>query len=140
MLGRYVADRGLRDRVVIATKAGFSRAQGTPLAGGNSARNIRDGIHGSLHRLQTDFIDMYWSHVWDRTTPPEEALRALTDAVRRGDILYYGFSNTPAWYVAQVATLARAHGLPEPIGLRDGMTLGAPASLWRGAEMGSSLV
>ncbi len=56
--------------------------------------------------------------MWDRTTPPEEALRALTDAVRRGDILYYGFSNAPAWYAAHIATLARAHGLPEPIGLQ----------------------
>ncbi|MCE2604200.1 aldo/keto reductase, partial [Pseudomonas aeruginosa] len=51
-------------------------------------------------------------------TPPEEVLRALSDAVRRGDILYYGFSNAPAWYTAQIATLARAHGLPEPIGLQ----------------------
>ncbi|WP_010186250.1 aldo/keto reductase [Sphingomonas sp. PAMC 26605] len=118
MLGRFVAERGNRDRMVIATKSGFPRTDGTPLAGGNSARNIRDGIEGSLRRIGTDFIDMYWTHVWDRTTPPEEVLRALTDAVRRGDILYYGFSNAPAWYAAQIATLARAHGLPEPIGLQ----------------------
>lgn len=118
MLGRFIAERGNRDRMVIATKSGFPRSEGTPLAGGNSARNIRDGIEGSLGRLGTDFIDMYWTHVWDRTTPPEEVLRALTDAVRRGDILYYGFSNAPAWYAAQIATLARAHGLPEPIGLQ----------------------
>jgi len=104
--------------MVIATKSGFPRTAGNPLSGGNSARNIRDGIEGSLRRLGTDYIDMYWTHVWDRTTPPEEVLRALTDAVRRGDILYYGFSNAPAWYVAQIATLARAHGLPEPIGLQ----------------------
>ena len=118
MLGRFIAERGNRDRLVIATKSGFSRTQGTPLAGGNSARNIRDGIEGSLRRLATDRIDMYWTHVWDRTTPPEEVLRALTDAVRRGDILYYGFSNAPGWYAAQIATLARAHGLPEPVGLQ----------------------
>jgi aryl-alcohol dehydrogenase-like predicted oxidoreductase len=118
MLGRFIAERGNRDRMVIATKSGFPRTEGTPLAGGNSARNIRDGIEGSLRRLGTDFIDMYWTHVWDRTTPPEEVLRALTDAVRRGEILYYGFSNAPAWYAAQIATLARAHGLPEPIGLQ----------------------
>ncbi len=118
MLGRFLKDRGNRDRMVIATKSGFPRARGTPLAGGNSARNIRDGLEGSLKRLGTDFIDMYWTHVWDRTTPPEEVLRALTDAVRRGDILYYGFSNAPAWYAAQIAALARAHGLPEPVGLQ----------------------
>jgi len=118
MLGDMVAERGLRDRLVIATKSGFSRAQGTPLAGGNSARNIRAGLEGSLRRLKTGWIDLYWTHVWDRTTPPEEVLRALTDAVTRGDILYYGFSNAPAWYAAQIATLARAHGLPEPVGLQ----------------------
>ncbi|PZQ45323.1 MAG: aldo/keto reductase [Rhodovulum sulfidophilum] len=123
MLGRFVKERALRQRMVIATKSGFPRGEGNVLAAGNSARNIRDGIHGSLTRLGTDYIDMYWTHVWDRTTPPEEALRALTDAVRRGDILYYGFSNAPAWYVAQVATLARAHGLPEPVGLQYGYSL-----------------
>lgn len=130
MLGRFVKERGLRHHMVIATKAGFPREEGTPLAGGNSARNIRDGIEGSLRRLGTEFIDLYWTHVWDRTTPPEEVLRALTDAVRRGDILYYGFSNAPAWYVAQIATLARAHGLPEPIGLQYSYSL-----LDRGVEL-----
>lgn len=118
MLGRFMAERGLRDRLVIATKSGFPRRDDTPLAGGNGARNLRDGIEGSLRRLGTDYIDLYWTHVWDRTTPPEEVLRALTDAVRRGDILHYGFSNAPSWYAAQIATLARAHGLPEPIGLQ----------------------
>ena len=118
MLGRFMADHGNRDRLVISTKAGFPRRADTPLAGGNSARNIRNGIEGSLRRLGTDYIDMFWTHVWDRTTPPEEVLRALTDAVQRGDILYYGFSNAPAWYAAQIATLARVHGLPQPVGLQ----------------------
>jgi len=118
MLGRFIKAHGNRERMVIATKSGFPREPGNPLAGGNSARNIRSGIEGSLRRLGTDVIDLYWTHVWDRTTPPEEVLRALTDAVRRGEILYYGFSNAPAWYAAQIATLARAHGLPEPVGLQ----------------------
>jgi aryl-alcohol dehydrogenase-like predicted oxidoreductase len=118
MIGRFLRERGGRDRMVIATKSGFSRDEGNPLAGGNSARNIRDGLEGSLRRLGSGHIDMYWTHVWDRVTPAEEVLRALTDAVRRGDILHYGFSNAPAWYAAQIATLARAHALPEPIGLQ----------------------
>ena len=130
MLGAFVADRGLRNRLVIATKSGFPREQGTPLAGGNSALNIRAGIQGSLRRLRTDRIDMYWTHVWDRTTPAEEVLRALTDAVRRGDILYYGFSNAPAWYAARIATLAHAHGLPAPVGLQYAYSL-----LDRGVEL-----
>lgn len=130
MLGRFLRERGNRDQMVVATKAGFARGQGSPLMGGNSARNIRVGLEGSLKRLGTDTIDMYWTHVWDRLTPPEEVLRALTDAVHRGDILYYGFSNAPAWYVAQIATLAKAHGLPQPIGLQYSYSL-----IERGVEL-----
>ncbi|HEV7252422.1 MAG TPA: aldo/keto reductase [Mesorhizobium sp.] len=118
MLGGFVADAGSRDRLVIATKSGFARTSGTPLHGGNGAKNIRLGLEGSLRRLRTDYIDMYWVHVWDRITPAEEVLRALTDAVRSVKILHYGFSNTPGWHVAKLATLARAHGLPEPVGLQ----------------------
>jgi aryl-alcohol dehydrogenase-like predicted oxidoreductase len=118
MLGRFLTESGRRDRLVVATKSGFSRGQGTPVWGGNGAKNIRLAIESSLKRLQTDYIDMYWVHVWDRTTPAEEVLQTLTEAVRVGKILHYGFSNTPAWYVAKIATLAQAHGLPKPIGLQ----------------------
>ncbi len=60
--GNFV-DTGLRDRLVVATKSGFPRTQGTPLHGGNGAKNIRLGLEGSLKRLRTDYIDMYWVHV-----------------------------------------------------------------------------
>ncbi|MBE7209988.1 MAG: aldo/keto reductase [Gluconacetobacter diazotrophicus] len=118
MLGRFLADPGLRDRVVLATKSGFPRSDTDVSAGGNGARNIRLSLEGSLRRLRTDHVDLYWIHVWDRTTPPEEVLRTLTDLVRAGRILHYGFSNAPAWYVTRIATLAQAHGLPVPIGLQ----------------------
>ncbi|MEF2073016.1 aldo/keto reductase [Consotaella aegiceratis] len=118
MLGAFVTDAGLRDRLVIATKAGFPRQPGNPQAGGNGAKNLRLGLESSLRRLRTDYVDMYWVHVWDRVTPAEEVLQTLADAVRAGKILHYGFSNAPAWYVAKIATLAKAHGLPVPIGLQ----------------------
>ena len=118
MLGGFIADAGLRDRLVLATKSGFPRTQGTPMAGGNGAKNIRLGLEGSLKRLRTDYIDLYWVHVWDQVTPAEEVLQTLAAAVRSGKILHYGFSNTPGWYVAKIATLAHAHGLPAPIGLQ----------------------
>ncbi|WP_101927270.1 MULTISPECIES: aldo/keto reductase [Luteimonas] len=118
MLGDFIADAGARERLVVATKSGFPRMQGNAHGGGNGAKNIRAALDGSLARLRTDYIDLYWMHVWDRITPPEEVLQTLTDAVRAGRILHYGFSNTPAWYVARVATLAQAHGLPAPIGLQ----------------------
>jgi aryl-alcohol dehydrogenase-like predicted oxidoreductase len=118
MLGTFIRNTNARDHLVLATKSGFPRIQGTPLAGGNGAKNIRMGLESSLRRLQTDTIDLYWVHVWDRTTPAEEVLQTLSDAVRGGKILYYGFSNTPSWYVAKIATLAQAHGLPAPVGLQ----------------------
>lgn len=118
MLGTFTAESGLRNRLVIASKSGFPRGQETPLWGGNGAKNIRIGLEGSLKRLRTDYIDMYWVHVWDQTTPAEEVLQTLVSAVQSGKILHYGFSNTPAWYVARIATLAQSHGLPVPIGLQ----------------------
>jgi aryl-alcohol dehydrogenase-like predicted oxidoreductase len=144
MLGTFLFDSGLRDRLVVATKSGFPRGHGTPLWGGNGAKNIRLGIDGSLKRLKTDYIDMYWMHVWDRTTPADEVLQTLTDAVRAGKVLHYGFSNTPAWYVAKIATLAHAHGLPKPIGLQYAHSLldrGVELDLVpAGAEFGLGLV
>ena len=118
MLGGFIAERGLRDRLVVATKAGFPRAGEGPLAGGNGAKNIRLGLEGSLKRLRTDYVDLFWVHVWDQVTPPEEVLQTLVDAVRAGKILHYGFSNAPGWWVTRIATLAHAHGLPAPIGLQ----------------------
>lgn len=118
LLGRFMAEAGVRDRLVVATKSGFPRVPGNPNAGGNGAKNIRLAIEQSLKRLRTDYIDMYWMHVWDRVTPPEEVLQTLADAVRAGKLLHYGFSNTPAWYVARVATQAQAHALPAPVGLQ----------------------
>lgn len=144
MLGRFMVETKLRDRLVIATKSGFSRGNGNPHLGGNGRKNIRQSLDASLKRLQTDYVDMYWVHVWDRTTPVEEVLQTLTDAVRAGKILHYGFSNTPAWYVSRLTTLAEAHGLPRPIGLQYGYSLIDRAAelelLPAGQELGLGLV
>jgi aryl-alcohol dehydrogenase-like predicted oxidoreductase len=118
MVGRFLTESSLRDRMVLSTKSGFSRSEGHPMHSGNGAFNIRAGIEGSLKRLGTDRIDLYWVHVWDQLTPAEEVLRTLSNAVVQGKILYYGFSNAPSWYVAKIATLAAAHGLPGPVGLQ----------------------
>ncbi|RXR06584.1 aldo/keto reductase [Pseudoxanthomonas composti] len=118
LLGRFIQEAGVRDALVVATKSGFPRREGVAHGGGNGAKNIRIALEHSLERLRTDYIDLYWMHVWDRVTPPEEVLQTLADQVRAGKILHYGFSNTPAWYVARVATLAQAHGLPQPVGLQ----------------------
>ena len=116
MLGDFIAERGLRERMVVATKAGF--ATGAPLAGGAGARHLHTAVEGSLKRLRTDYIDLYWLHVWDGVTPAAELLETMTTLIRAGKIRYWGLSNTPAWYVAQLATLAGARGAPGPIGLQ----------------------
>ncbi|CAN5277877.1 aldo/keto reductase [soil metagenome] len=117
MVGEFIAERGLRDQIVIATKAGFATGQGR-LAGGNGRKHIHAALEGSLKRLKTDFVDLYWIHVWDSVTPPEELLETMAGLVRAGKIRHWGLSNTPAWYVARVATLAAVRGLPGPIGLQ----------------------
>lgn len=118
LLGRYVAERHLRDQLVLATKFGFNTQPGNPHAGGNGRKNIHRALEGSLRRLQTDYVDLYWLHVWDMVTPVEEVLQTLGDLVRAGKIRYFGFSDMPAWYAAQAATLAAAHGVPGPIAMQ----------------------
>lgn len=117
MLGAIIAERGVRDRLVVATKSGFAAGKG-PHAGGNGAKHVRTALEGSLRRLGTDHVDLYWVHVWDSVTPPEELLETMASLVRAGKIRYWGLSNTPAWYVAKLATLAAVHGLPGPIALQ----------------------
>lgn len=117
MIGAFVAERSLRDRMVIATKSGFATGNGFH-AGGNGARHITASVEASLRRLRTDCIDVYWVHIWDGVTPADELLRTMNGLIAAGKIRYWGMSNTPAWYVAEVATLARVHGQAGPIGLQ----------------------
>jgi len=118
MIGDILATRGDRDRWVVSTKSGFAMGRG-PSAGGNGAKVVHGAVEGSLRRLRTDHIDLYWVHVWDSVTPPEEMLETMSSLVRSGKIRYWGLSNTPAWYAARVASLAAARGLPGPIALQN---------------------
>ena len=118
LVGGYVASRGLRDQLVLATKFGFNTQPGNPHAGGNGRKHIHQALEGSLRRLGTDYIDLYWLHVWDMVTPVEEVLQTLGDLVRAGKIRYFGFSDMPAWYATKAATLAQAHGVPGPIAMQ----------------------
>lgn len=118
MVGAFIADRKLRDRVVLATKFTFNAEAGNPNAGGNGRKNVYRALHGSLRRLQTDYIDLYWLHAWDTVTPVEEVIATLNDLVREGKIRHYGFSDTPAWYVARAQTLAEKEGKERLIALQ----------------------
>lgn len=117
IVGAFVSERGLREEMVLATKSGFSSGRGL-LAGGNGARHINASIDASLRRLRTDFIDLYWIHVWDGITPADELLQTMANLIRAGKVRYWGISNTPAWYAAQLATLASVRGLPAPVALQ----------------------
>ena len=110
LVGKFIADRGLRERLVLATKFTFNPEAGNPNAGGNGRKNIYRAIEDSLRRLKTDYIDLYWLHAWDTVTPVEEVVSTLNDLVRAGKIRHYGFSDTPAWYVARAKTIAEKEG------------------------------
>jgi aryl-alcohol dehydrogenase-like predicted oxidoreductase len=107
ILGDHFAARpGLRDRVVLASKFFGNLHVGDPNGGGAGRKAIVAQLEATLRRLRTDYLDLYWLHNWDRHTPVEETMRALDDLVTAGKVRYLGFSNTPAWYTAQAATLA----------------------------------
>ena len=118
LVGQYIANRNLRDKVVLATKFAFNTEKGNPHAGGNGRKNLYQALDRSLHRLKTDYIDLYWMHVWDMVTPPEEMLQSLGDLVRAGKIRYFGFSDMPAWYATKAATLSQVHHVPGPIAMQ----------------------
>jgi aryl-alcohol dehydrogenase-like predicted oxidoreductase len=128
LLGRFIADSRVRDRVVLATKFGFNGAasplettsagRGNPNAGGAGAKNIHRALDGSLARLGTDYIDLYWMHIWDGVTPVEEIVQTLGDLVRAGKIRYYGFSDMPAWLAIKAATIASERRIPGPIAMQ----------------------
>lgn len=117
-LGKFIAERGLRDQVVLATKFTFNPQSGNPNAGGNGRKNIYRSVEDSLKRLNTDYIDLYWLHAWDTVTPVEEVVSTFTDLIRAGKIRYYGFSDTPAWYVARAKTIAEHNTTDGFVGLQ----------------------
>lgn len=117
MLGTFFAEQKLRDKIIVATKAGFAAGQGVH-AGGNGAKHLHTALEGSLKRLRTDYVDLFWIHVWDSVTPAEELLETMTTLVRAGKIRYWGMSNAPAWYVSKLATLAAVRGVSGPIALQ----------------------
>ena len=107
MLG--VALKGKRQDAVIASKF-FNPMGGRPNDSGNSRLHIKQQIEGSLKRLQTDYIDVYYIHHVDHSTPLEEVLRALDDLVRDGKILYTACSNFEAWRLMEALWISDTKG------------------------------
>lgn len=128
LVGRFIADAGARDEIVLATKFGFNASAspltatqaggGNPNAGGAGAKNIHRALDASLKRLGTDYVDLYWMHIWDGVTPVEEVVQTLSDLVRAGKIRYYGLSDMPAWLAIKAATVASERRVPGPIAIQ----------------------
>jgi aryl-alcohol dehydrogenase-like predicted oxidoreductase len=107
-IGEFVAEA--RDQFVLGTKYTLSIDADDPNAGGNHRKSLVRSLEQSLRRLRTDYVDLLWLHMYDATTPIEEAVRALDDQVRRGKVLAVGISDSPAWVVAQANTVATLRG------------------------------
>ncbi|MCF7700037.1 aldo/keto reductase [Loktanella sp. M215] len=127
-VGKFIKQTGTRDDIVLATKFGFNGSRspladhpsraGNPHAGGAGAKNIHRALDASLKRLGTDYIDLYWMHIWDGVTPVEEIVQTLGDLVRAGKIRHYAFSDMPAWLAMKAATIASERRVPGPIALQ----------------------
>ena len=99
-----------RDSLVLSTKYSLAVRSGDPNGAGNGRKSMVRAVEESLRRLRTDYIDLLFLHVWDDTTPADEILRAFDDLVRTGKILYIGISDTPAWQIARLQTMAELRG------------------------------
>ena len=115
-IGEFMKDH--RQTVVLATKYSNAAPGTDPNAAGNQRKNMMQAVEASLKRLHTDYIDLYWVHIWDQITPVEEVIRGLDDLVRAGKVLYVGISDAPAWWIAQANTLAHLRGWSPFIGLQ----------------------
>jgi aryl-alcohol dehydrogenase-like predicted oxidoreductase len=116
LLGEFL--KGNRDSAVLATKFTNATPGNDPNAGGNHRKSMMRAVEASLKRLQTDYIDLYWLHIWDKITPLDEVMRAFDDLVRQGKILHAGVSDMAAWAVARANTLAELKGWTPFIGLQ----------------------
>ncbi|AJT69994.1 hypothetical protein T261_8401 [Streptomyces lydicus] len=108
LLGEFTCDN--RESLVLATKYTSLRRPGDPNSGGNHRKSMFASVESSLRQLNTDYLDLLYLHVWDFLTPVDEILRGLDDLVRQGKVLYVAISDTPAWQVSRMQTIADLRG------------------------------
>jgi aryl-alcohol dehydrogenase-like predicted oxidoreductase len=133
LLGRWMRAGGRRDRVFLATKgsalpryspqlwdadgvANWELARRT--FAGAGAQTLREALDGSLRRLGTDHVDLYYVHVDDRSTPLEETLEALAGLVRAGKVRHLGWSNVRTWRLERIRQLCARNGWPLPVAVQ----------------------
>lgn len=117
IIGEFMSQRD-RDYFVLATKYTLLDNKTNPNASGNNRKNMMRSVEESLKRLQTDFLDILYLHIWDDLTPVDEVLRGLDDLINQGKILYPAISDTPAWIVAKGNTLADFMGWNQFVALQ----------------------
>jgi aryl-alcohol dehydrogenase-like predicted oxidoreductase len=119
IVGRLI--KPARDRYVVATKYTLRLTTGdtqNPNLGGNSRKSMQRSVEQSLRRLDTDYVDLLYLHMWDFTTPVEEVLQAATDLIAAGKVLYFAFSDTPAWVVSYALARAEQYGWARPVAVQ----------------------
>jgi len=116
IVGKLVSKN--RDRWVLATKFTNKVDAADPNSGGAGRKWMLQAVDGSLGRLGTDYIDVYYFHRDDRETPLEESLGAMADLIRSGKVRYFGLSNFQGWRIAEVVARCRQWGIPQPIVLQ----------------------
>jgi len=110
-----------RDRFVVASKYTLRLKPGNDKdlnLGGNSRKSMMRSVENSLRRLNTDYLDLLYLHMWDYMTPVEEVLRGADDLIRSGKVLYFAFSDTPAWVIAYAVAKAEDYGWSRPVGIQ----------------------
>ncbi len=107
-----------RDRWVLATKFTNKVDVADPNSGGAGRKWMLQAVDGSLRRLATDYIDVYYFHRDDRDTPLEESLGTMAELIRAGKVRYFGLSNFQGWRIAEVVGQCRRLGVPQPIVLQ----------------------
>ena len=133
VVGRWIASRGARDDVVLATKGRFPVGEGAPE--GLGRRYLTRALDASLRRLGVETVDLYQTHMWDPSTPVEETLAFLDDAVRAGKVHHVGVSNVTGWQLQRLLLVARYEGLTPVVTLQPQYNLLAREVEWELAPL-----
>ncbi len=151
VLGKWMKERGNRDKIFLATKVGarLRNPQAIRDADGNvywdrvdadreflSPQVIRRAIEDSLRRLQTDHIDLYYAHIDDRLTPLEETLATFDALIKEGKVRFIGCSNFRTWRLERAQQISAAHGWSSFVAIQQQYSYLRPKT---GADFGISI-
>jgi len=111
------ATQGRRDEIILATKVRHRMGEAVNEVG-LSRKHIMHEVEGSLRRLRTDYIDLYYLHCWDDVTDPEQTLCTLDDLIHAGKVRYWGISNFTGWQIALAVAICERQGLVRPVAVQ----------------------